>query len=283
MTLMGASEMILVNGVKANTISCNDRAFQYGDGLFETIPFKNRTLMLWEQHMQRLQRGCKIMQIPFIDVAILKEESMAMCDDASAIGVNEGVLKIIISRGESCRGYSPGKSSKPNRVIFCAIFPSHISSVRQDGLATDLCKQALTKNFFADGIKHLNRLDQVMLSLESEKKKLLEAVVTDGSGNVIEGVKSNIFIVKHDEIITPKIANYGVRGVMRDFIIDICQKNSIKVSQRAVSVDELNHVDGLFFCNSVIGIWPVNKLGEETKKIGEITRLLQSQITDYIV
>src|SRR3989344_6719399 len=133
-----SSISVLVNGVAVDTISVCDRGFQYGDGLFETIAVHRGTPLLWEQHAQRLLAGAVRLGLPLPETALLRAEANQLCR-----GVERGVLKIILTRGVSGRGYRPGASTSTTRVLSLSPWPDYPSSWSGEGVAGRLWQMRL--------------------------------------------------------------------------------------------------------------------------------------------
>ncbi len=241
----------LINGKPAHTLSVLDRSVQYGDGCFETIRIHNGQLILGDPHIARLQRTCERLGIA-IEFAVLQAEIERLL----SLEPN-GILKIIISRGAGGRGYRPSMQANPTRIV--QIFPIQENLQHRQGIIAKLCKHRLAEQLDVAGLKHLNRLDQVLASVELHADDV-EGICCDQRGNVIEGTRSNI-ILFHDQVaLTPDLSRCGVRGVMLDYLLQRFTANGIHCEEKEISVEELLACDEWLVCNSVFGVWPVNKL-----------------------
>lgn len=257
---------ILINGVETDRLTVLDRGFQYGDGLFETMRITAGFPQYWQQHVDRLFSGCDRLNIPRPDQVVLQTEVMRLCEN-----VEEGVLKMIITRGTGGRGYTiPGKV---NTTRVCAIYPApeYSEDFWNKGVVTRVCKTRLGLNPSLAGIKHLNRLEQVMARAEWTDPEIQEGVMLDVENYVIEGTMSNLYCVIDNEIITPDLSRCGVKGIIRDQICRIVDKLDIKLYETNISLDTLYDSDELFVSNSVIGIWPVRKLEEHEYNVGPMS------------
>lgn len=248
--------MILINGKQENRIPVSDRGIQYGDGVFETIAVIQGTPRLLERHLARLESSCKQLAIPYPGNAILQGEITQVCGDAKT----RQVLKIIITRGSGGRGYKPSADTFPTRILSLHPWPDYPQEWADSGIQTRLCKHPISINPVLAGIKHLNRLDQVLASMEWQDPSIAEGIMLDQYKHVIEGTRSNIFIVKDKVLITPELSSCGVKGIMRSLLMDLAKQLSITVIENTLSLEELNAADEVFMCNSIIGIWPVNKI-----------------------
>ena len=271
----------IVNGEFASTISLNDRGFNYGDGLFETIAMVNNKPVLWEQHFQRLSHGCEVLGISKPDEQELKDEIARLCADFNSNTAY--VVKIVVTRGESERGYKEPLNSSPNLVLILSSYPVYKPNYWDEGVSIRLCSTKLSRQTQLAGIKHLNRLEQVLARREWGDE-FQEGLMAEESGNIIEGVMTNLFIVKDNVIITPDLSDAGVNGIMRNIIITICEAEGIQINQGIVSLDELNKADEIFLTNSLIGVWPVKNIEDKVYPVGMLTRkLMRLLVEKYLV
>jgi 4-amino-4-deoxychorismate lyase len=262
--------MILVNGEYKDHIHIADRGFQYGDGLFETIEVANGKPVFLQQHLARLRSGCLQMKIPPPDDDLILSEIRQLC-----LGLDSAVLKIIITRGEGGRGYRPPQSVQPNRVLSLHPSPDYPVSYAIQGICARFCETKLGLNPTLAGIKHLNRLEQVLARAEWENSSIQEGLLNDMDGNIIEGTMSNLFYVKANALYTPLLKNCGVEGIIKSIVKQLCLKNGLKCSENEFGREELLVADEAFVCNSIIGIWPINRLDDVSFPVGELTKRIQ--------
>ena len=260
---------MLVNGQHQETIAISDRAMHYGDGVFETVLVRARQPVLWSRHLQRLQHGCQRLQIP-LDTACLHTEMAELLDTHA---LTHGVLKILISRGSGGRGYMPPATPTPTRMLQMHPLPEDYPQYSARGIQVMRCQHPLSLNPALAGLKHLNRLDQVMASLELTPA-VQEGLMCTPDGLLIEGIKSNVFLHDGRQWLTPDLQHAGVAGVMRGWLLQQIPQTRI----RALGEDEVLAATEMFVCNSVFGIWPITQLhwGSHMRQlaIGEQTRQL---------
>ena len=263
--------MILVNGKPEDRISVSDRGLQYGDGLFETIAYRSGIAEFLNAHLERLSLGCERLAIPFQQLDQLRSE----LDTVKQSLTDDVVIKIIVSRGSGGRGYFADKDIIPTRIISTHPYPSFPDSNYTTGICLRFCQQTLSENSSLAGIKHLNRLEQVLARNEWSDENINEGLMSDSHGHVIEGTMSNIFIVKSGQLFTPKINKSGVKGIMRAQIMALSTANDLVVKENIITKDDVISADEVFVCNSVIGIWPVRNIADNTYSVGPITQQLQ--------
>ena len=268
--------MILVNGKPENRIAVTDRGLQYGDGLFETIAFRHGVAEFIDAHLQRLIAGCKRLNIPFQQLDSLCKELEFIYQSLSD---TDSVIKIIITRGSGGRGYFADKSIEPTRIISTHDYPSYPESNSQTGVTVLLCQHKLPENPALAGLKHLNRLDNVLARNEWDDIDIAEGLMLDQSNNLIEGTMSNVFVVKSEQLITPLLNKSGVEGIMRAQIIAVAKQLGLAFKESTVTFDALKNADEVFICNSVNGIWPVIAVKDIAKyTLGPITHQLQQAL-----
>ncbi|MDZ5602192.1 aminodeoxychorismate lyase [Pseudomonas sp. RP23018S] len=259
-----------VDGQPATALNLQNRGLAYGDGLFETIAVRAGWPSLLDAHLARLALGCQRLRIP-ADLALVRDEVVRY---ASAVG--EGVVKLILTRGDSARGYAGAPTAAPRRILQAGPLPQYPDAHAEAGVRLFACQTRLAEQPLLAGLKHLNRLEQVLARAEWQDAEHVEGLVRDTQGRVVEGVYSNLFLVRHDQLITPDLSRCGVAGVMRAALMEQAGVLGIAVTVRDVLIEELQQADEVFVCNSVYGIWPVRALGTLNWSPGPLTRKLQA-------
>lgn len=259
-----------VDGQPANALaSLKDRGLAYGDGLFETIAVKAGQPLLLELHLQRLALGCSRLAIA-ADQALIRSELLAY---AQAMG--EGILKLILTRGDSLRGYGASPEAKPRRILQASPAAAYPDAYGQQGIALFDCATRLAEQPLLAGLKHLNRLEQVIARSEWQGPAYAEGLMRDTSGRVIEGVFSNLFMVRDGVLMTADLHRCGVAGVMRAALLAAAERLFIPCHVTDISLAQLQQADELFLCNSVYGVWPVRAFADLSWPVGPLTRKLQ--------
>lgn len=267
--------MILINGQPENRIPVSDRGLQYGDGLFETLAFRRGELELLEQHLARLLKGCALLNLPFTELGSLKAELITLCAQTA----EDSVIKLMLTRGTGGRGYKAPTDNEPVRIISSHPMPAY-PETNQSGVTVRLCEHRLGLNPSLAGIKHLNRLEQVLARSEWEDTAISEGLMFDINNNLIEGTMSNVFIVKGEQVLTPAINQSGIAGIMRAEVLNLTEKLQMPCHETPLTLNDLLGADEVFLTNSIIDIWPVITLVEHTKTWphGPVTKQLQSAL-----
>jgi 4-amino-4-deoxychorismate lyase len=248
--------MFLLNGRNTDSIDVMDRGLNYGDGLFETIAVIDEKPLFWDKHLQRLLSGCARLKIKFDDIEILESEVETLCKNNDRV-----VLKITITTGVGGRGYQrPGAEIKPTRLLAIHPWPDYPVNYSTAGTQAHLCSTRLGHAPRFAGIKHLNRLEQVLARSEWDDANTMEGLMLDINHHVISGTMSNLFVVYPDKrLLTPDLSLCGIEGIVRQYILDRSSEFGYKSETGKLSLEDVYSADEMFFCNSIAGIMPVKK------------------------
>ena len=254
-------------------IDPDERGFQYGDGVFETVAVRKGEPRLWSHHVRRLERGCKrigferpTMIEPYVEIALAEtRQNRRHC-----------VVKIIVSGGVGQRGYARPIPSQTE--TFVGIFPATTTNrpAYLKGVATMLCDTRLAVGSHLAGVKTLNRLEQVLARSECAPTGAFEGLTLDAEGRLICGTMSNVFLVRDNALVTPSLHRCGVEGVMREFVMETC--GDVDVCD--LTLEDLAAADEVFITNSQIGAVPVHRCDDYRWKVGPVTRRVMRQLAD---
>lgn len=261
---------VLVDGRAQVQVSPLDRGLLYGDGLFETIRFVDGAAPLWARHMQRLQGGCSRLDLPAVKPSVLREEALRSIE-----GLNDAVVRITLTRGLGERGYRPPAKPRLTRIVAASAPPSLRAQDYHDGVTARLCSLRLATQPALAGIKHLNRLEQVLARAEWNDQEVYEGLLCDQEGEAICATMANLFAVIDGVLVTPPVDRCGVAGVAR---AEILAGRDVHV--RRLPLDTLEKADEVFLSSSVRGILPLRAVGEQVFPVGPCTRALQQHWRD---
>lgn len=249
--------MTYVDGHPADSLPLDDRGLNYGDGLFETVALRHGEPQHWALHYARLAEGAARLGIDCPDAGTLRQDLSAALP---APAPSRLVAKIMLTRGSGGRGYAPPVPSQTRRIVRLSGWPEWPQSHAEEGISLSLCATPLARNPLLAGIKHLNRLEQVLASQELATSGATEGLMFDDLSRLIEGTRTNVFLVAGRELLTPRLDQCGIAGVMRALIIDLARSLSLHVTESRVERSLLFSANELFVCNSLIGIWPVREI-----------------------
>jgi len=244
---------MLVNGVPGNMISIRDRGLLYGDGVFRTLRTINGKALHWPLHYLKLQHDCAALGMVCPDEVLL----LAELDLVLAKHPN-GVVKLIVTRGEGARGYTPDSGAMPTRIWDGFAMPDYPTEWAMQGIKARVCNLRLSTQPSLACVKHLNRLENVLAAAELNGAP--EGLLLDADGHLIEGTRSNLFIVSHGQLLTPDLSRCGVAGIQRGRVMAWALQHGITLYVRDINLEEALQADELFLVNSVIGLWPIREL-----------------------
>jgi len=246
----------------------------YGDGVFRTLLLRNGKVLQWHRHYARLFKDCSSINLACPPESLLHHELELLARDAQ-----DGVIKVIVTRGVSQRGYTPSHHPAVTRILSLTPLPDYPDTFSQIGVRLHLCQLRLGHQPRLAGVKHLNRLENVLASAEWNDPDIAEGLLLDESGNVIEGIRSNIFMVKNGDLITPDLTRCGVSGVQRERLIEWAAQQGVTCQSIDVTLDELLEADEIFLVNSVIGLWPVREMPGYHQDHHSVAKVIQDWLS----
>ncbi len=238
-----------VDGAETDALPLDNRGLGYGDGLFETMRALDGQIPLLDLHLSRLSRGAAALGLN-VDLVVIKQRINQSLNWVLETGWTQAVIKIVVIRSGFSDGYGYPEHSTSHDLIRATelLLPENTSV-----LYSRICKHVLSHQPVLAGLKHLNRLDQVIASSELEEEQ--EGLMLDSEGYIRDGISSNIFFVKGDEVSTPDLAGSGVRGVMRDYLISqIGLIERFRFRERSIHFSEIKDVDEVIFTNAIRGV-----------------------------
>lgn len=256
---------MLVNGQASDVLPALDRGLAYGDGLFETVRFVDGVAPLWLRHMERLSNSCARLLLPVPDVESLLAEAVQV-----AQGWAQAVVRITVTRGLGERGYALPAVMQPHRVVAGFAAPAWAADIYALGVRLGVCDIRLAEQPRLAGMKHLNRLEQVLARAEWSDPAVADGLLCDTSGRVVSTTMANLFAVIDGGLVTPSLERCGVAGVAR---AEILTTQAVQI--RDIALDELCHASELFLSSSVRGILPVQAVADTVYVPGPATRAMQ--------
>jgi 4-amino-4-deoxychorismate lyase len=263
----------LVDGARSATVSVADRGLHYGDGLFETIAIRDGAPCLWHDHLDRLRLGAARLAIPMPDPALLLGECLELAQRTEA-----GVVKVIITRGVGGRGYRPPRDPRASRILALYPQPMQPPGSHEMGVAVRWCRTRFGENPQLAGIKHLNRIEQVLARAEWDDEAYAEGLMGDRWGRIISGTMTNLFVYAGARLLTPRLDTCGVAGTVRALVLRLGPRLGIPVAEADLRVADLMAADGLFLTNAVIGVWAVRSLDSHDFVIGRLPERLMTAV-----
>ncbi|MEC7864955.1 MAG: aminodeoxychorismate lyase [Pseudomonadota bacterium] len=242
-------------------ISIKDRGFNYGDGLFETILVKDSKILYLKEHVERLHDGCNILHLKKPSFLIIKDNIKKV------IGRNKNcIIKIILTRGDNSFGYKIPIDIKHN--LYFIRNKKYIPITNKNMVRLGISTYNTYDNPNLARIKHLNRIDQCLIAEDLNKRKNLNDLVVLNKNYIVETLSSNLFFIKKSKseyiFHTPKIDNFGIKGIIRDKLISYLKNNKLRVDERYIPLSDLTKYNIAFKVNSIQGLIFIDEI--ENKK-----------------
>lgn len=267
---------MLVNGHPSDAINALDRGLAYGDGVFRTLRTQAGQPLWWPDQFAKLAVDCAALAMACPYQSLLYDE---VCRVAEA---GEGVVKIVITRGVGARGYAQAPVQAATRIVLAAPLPPHAQADAPVDIAARWCSLKLARQPRLAGIKHLNRLENVLARAEWDDPAILEGILCDDSGVVIGGVMSNLFWARAGELFTPDLHECGVAGVARSRLLRAASQRGTPTHVGRWLPDAILAADEVMICNSVIGVRRVARLDDATWQPAGWTTILNNALYENI-
>lgn len=232
---------------RVDAVPVDDRGLAYGDGLFETMRVHRGDVPWWEAHWSRLALGARRLGLPLPDAARVRAEAAALCVDGG-----DGVLKLQVTRGSGGRGYAPPGQAEPTWILSRHPLPALLPA----SLRLHWCDTRLAIQPALAGLKHCNRLEQVLARGECQAVGADEGLMRDADGHVVSATSANLFVLHGGSWATPSVDRCGVAGVCRAHLLRALDARVVVLSQA-----DVEGADAVFLCNAVRGILAVARVG----------------------
>ncbi|SER15080.1 4-amino-4-deoxychorismate lyase [Rosenbergiella nectarea] len=249
--------MQLINGVNTSQLSSLDRGLQFGDGCFTTAQVNAGKVRFLTHHLARLAHDSQRLGIQFDAWPELAQEINMLAQQSDL-----GVIKILLTRGVGGRGYSAADCTETQRILSLAPYPTHYAAWQQQGVTLITSPIPLGMNPYLAGIKHLNRLEQVLIKNYLDRQGAQEALVLDSQGNVVECCAANILWRKGQQIFTPALTHSGVEGIMKGLVIEALQAEGYHCRHVTQAPTALEQADEVIICNALMPVLPVTRIDQ---------------------
>lgn len=235
------------------TVPITDRGYAYGDGLFETIAIRAGAPQRLPAHLDRLCTGCQRLGLAVPDRGELE---LAVARAAPATG--DAVVRLTVTRAGQGRGYRPPAEAAVAVHALAFELPEEDPNTWRAGIELPILPVRLPVDPLLAGIKHRNRLHQVLASSALGEDQR-EGLMLDSHGRVVEGTRSNVFVVVGGRVLTPRVDSAGVSGILRGAVLDWLVHAGIPSEEADLFPCDLARADEVFLTNSVLGVWPVRQ------------------------
>ncbi len=262
--------VVIINGEAKSNISIFNRNMQYGDGLFETCVAKDNKVLFWKNHFARLNNGCERLNIKKIANSVWLEDIKKALSFASE---KTCIIKLILSRGNSLRGYSYSRDIEPVRVVIASQMNEYKA---KENFSLEFASSGFHSNPDLAGIKHCNRLEQIMARTNMLAD---EAIMLDENQSIISVTQGNIYFIFGNKLVTPKLDRCGVIGSRRSIILELSRLINLEVDEDTISSEQAIKANEVFVSNSLIGIQPVTSIDSYCLNKNPLTEKIRDAYT----
>ena len=245
--------MTLIDGQPAATVDARDRGLAYGDGVFRTLKCRAGQPLWWRDQADKLAADCTALSLPVPERATLHDEVVRVAAGSDC------AVKLVVTRGSGARGYAP-PSGQSTRIVMAAPLPSHARADAPHAIAARLCALRLAAQPRLAGIKHLNRLENVLARAEWDDPACFEGLLCDAEGKLVCGTFSNLFWVEGATLCTPPLDTCGIAGVTRARVMRRAARLGLAVRYERREPAAILAVDEVLIGNSLIGLRRVARL-----------------------
>lgn len=242
--------MWLINGEANGALSPFDRGLAYGDGVFRTLKVRDHKPVWWTDHYAKLTHDCAALSLACPESALLLNEIQNVTET-----YGNAVVKIILTRGPGARGYAIPDPASPTRIVMAAPLPE--AQDTQVGIQVRWCSLRLAQQAQLAGVKHLNRLENVLARQEWTDPEIDEGLMCDDTGAVIGGTRSNVFAMRGGRLLTPDLSLSGIAGVTRARVLRAANIHGIDVQVARLEPANILDADEVFLSNSIVGLWRI--------------------------
>jgi 4-amino-4-deoxychorismate lyase len=261
-----------LDGARCNEGWLQDRALQYGDGLFETMMVRAGRIRFAGLHAERLARGCARLHIEANQPLIWKQaESLAGQHDCA-------MLKLLLTRGDAtARGYAPSGTERSRTIL--SVYPAPQTTEVPPRVGVVTLRNCLGENPELAGLKHCNRLEQVLARASLKGTGAFEGLMASSSGQLISGTMSNVFVELDGVLMTPELDRCGIAGVMRAVILREAASCGIALRIVRIPMHELLRCTSLAISNVRLGLLPVDELDGRHLPVSDAVRNLAARVS----
>lgn len=261
----------------AHFLGSENRAFRYGDGIFETIRMFNGRLPFLARHFSRLSQSCKILHletVPDFDIGFFEQEIR------KATGpVSNARIRFTLFRQDGGL-YQP----VTNHTVFLVeskVLPRPDFELYSSGLTLGICPFPLVSFHHTSMYKTCNRLPSISAALYAQQNHLHDCLMLNNEGKIAEAVSGNIFMLKGKQLFTPPVSSGCINGIMRGMIISIAEKSGFEVIEKDIHPGELSDYQEVFMTNAIQGVKPVNQIENIYFEIDK-SNVLLSALNEFV-
>jgi branched-chain amino acid aminotransferase len=263
-------------------VSVFDRGFLYGDSVFEVMRTYGGRCFAEREHLERLARSAELVLLSL--PTSLETLSKEIARTLDAAGNDESYVRVVVTRGQGPLTLDPSKARDPLRVVIVTPLPVPKPELYTDGISVVLVQSARpTDHTRAAGAKASNYLANLLAAEEARRKGGQEAILTDASGEVLEGSTSNVFVVRAGVVRTPPLELGILGGITRAAILKAGARIGVAIREESLFPSDLYEADEVFLTSSIREVAPVVQV--DGRPVGEgrpgsVTKALHAAFRD---
>ncbi|MDX1795267.1 MAG: aminodeoxychorismate lyase [Hydrogenovibrio sp.] len=250
-----------------------DRGLLYGDGFFTTMLVVQGQLANWSGHVSRLEQSARRLGFEGFDLAACRQD-LAQVMQTWGSWPDFAVIKLIVTRGTGGKGYQPAVHQDHRRYIQVLPYPKgekmqslpECASPAWQIFMPSVTESSVTwgKQPLLAGLKHLNRLENVLARQALMDTPWEEALMMDMDGHYISATQANLCIVEGKQLLTPDLNDCGVQGTALSSLADICRSRGLTLKTTRFNRQRLQQAEEVFLCNALRGVMPVSQFDQRT-------------------
>ena len=282
------SEIVYVNGEylprEDAKISVFDHGLLYGDGVFEGIRFYSRNVFRLREHLERLYSSAKYIMLDVKRTPAAIEEIVV--ETCRRNGLEDGYIRLIVTRGTGTLGLNPFVCEEPGIICIVSAIQLYPKEFYDKGLPiVTVSTRRNAADAVSPRVKSLNYLNNIMAKIEAIHCGVLEAIMLDSNGYIVECTGDNFFLVKKGILYPPPIWQGALKGVTRDAVIELARASNIEVREERLTLYEAYDADECFLTGTAAEIVPVKTV--DNRRVGEggvgpITRILTDRFREIV-
>lgn len=253
-------------------ISINDRGFLYGDGLFETMRVCGGRVPFWREHLERLTDGSALLRIRLPATTEALRQDAARLIEANVL--EDGLLRLQLTRGAGARGYSPRGASRPTLLLTTHALPP--ADPPASAWTAIISAQVVWSRSPLNRVKHTSKLVHVLARAEADDRQAHEALLLNERGEVVEASAANLFWVSSGCLLTPPLRSGALPGITRRMVIRAANQCGMPVAETECTQGTLRVADGLFLTNSARGLVELDHLNGELLARSDLVKVLRA-------
>jgi branched-chain amino acid aminotransferase len=263
-------------------ISVYDHGLLYGDGVFEGLRSYGGKVFRLDQHLDRLYESAKAIRL---QIPMTKPELAQAVNETVAVnGIQDGYVRLVVTRGAGSLGLDPNRTSNPQVIIIADSITLYPKEFYENGL--EIVSVSTIRNHpaaLSPRVKSLNYLNNILAKIEGLQAGCVEALMLNHLGQIAECTGDNIFLVSRGDLLTPPVDAGILQGITRDAVIELARNDGLTVREIPLTKHDVYIADECFLTGSAAEVIPVVKVDSRpigNGKPGVITRELTARFRE---